>query len=141
MALICDTGGIYALYDADDAYHESVKAAVDAEAGPLVLPVVLLAEIDYLLITRLGVDAAIDFLESVELGAFTLSDLTAEDVTRCLELVRQYHDLPLGIADAAVVATAERLRVQRILTVDHRHFRTVRPQIFDYFILLPTDQE
>ena len=68
MALICDTGAVYALYDADDVHHAAAKNTVEAEAGPLFLPTVLLAEIDYLLTTRLGVDAALEFLESIELA-------------------------------------------------------------------------
>src|SRR5262249_14304991 len=46
------------LYDADDAHHAAIKAVVENEPGPLFLPVVLLAEIDYLLSTRLGQEAA-----------------------------------------------------------------------------------
>ena len=46
MALICDTGGVYALYDADDAYHVAVRAVVEAESGPLFLLTILLAELD-----------------------------------------------------------------------------------------------
>lgn len=114
---------------------------VEAEPGPLFLPTVLLAEIDYLLTDRLGTDAALDFVESVELGAFTLLELADDDVSRCRELIHQYRDLPLGIADASVMAAAERLRLQRILTVDERHFRTVRPRPFDHFILLPADND
>jgi predicted nucleic acid-binding protein len=139
MAIVCDTGGIYALYEADDAHHSGVKAVVEAEPGPLYLPVVLLAEIDYLLNERLGIEAALDFLESVEQEAFTLVELRAEDVRRCRELVSQYRDMPLGIADAAVVAAAEWLRIQRVLTVDERHFRVVKPRLFDHLILLPAD--
>ena len=40
MALICDTGGVYALYDADDLHHNATKAVVEAEPGPLFLPLV-----------------------------------------------------------------------------------------------------
>jgi uncharacterized protein len=108
MALICDTGGVYALYDADDAHHGAVKEVVEAEQGPLFLPVVLLAEIDYLLSTRLTVDAALDFLESVEQGAFILLPLPAHDIARCRELMNQYRDLRPGVADASVVVAAER---------------------------------
>ncbi len=88
MALICDTGAVYALYDADDAHHASSTAVVEAEPGPLFLPVILLAEIDYLLTTRLGADAALDFLQGVEAGAFTLVPLASEDLRRCRELER-----------------------------------------------------
>ena len=141
MALICDTGAVYALYDADDAHHAAAKAVVENEAGPLLLPVVLLAEIDYLLTTRLGTDAALDFLDSVATGAFTLVDLSPEGRAHCRELVRQYRGLPLGLADASVVATAERLRIQRVFTVDERHFRAIQPRGLGHFVLLPADRE
>jgi len=140
MAIICDTGGVYALYDADDRHHLVARQVIEAEPGARFLPVVLLAEIDYLLTARLGVDAALDFLQSVEAGAFTLLDLTPEDLARCRELVGQYRDLPLGIADASVVAAAERLRIQRVFTTDERHFRAVKPSAFEHLILLPADR-
>jgi predicted nucleic acid-binding protein len=139
MALVCDTGPVYALYDADDAHHATVKAAIEAEPGPLFLPVILLAELDYLLHVRLGIDAALDFLESIEQGSFTLVLVTREDLSRCRELMTQYRDLGLGLADCSVIATAERLGIQRILTVDERHFRAVQPRRFSHFILIPAD--
>jgi predicted nucleic acid-binding protein len=139
MALICDTGGVFGLYDADDAQHAAIKAVVENEPGPLFVPVVLLAEIDYLLSTRLGQDAALDFLESVEQGAYLLVPMLADDLSRCLELIKQYRDLQLGISDAAVAAAAERLRLPRLLTLDERLFRAIKPRGLGHFILLPKD--
>jgi uncharacterized protein len=52
-------------------------------------------------------------------------------------LVRQYADLPLGGTDAAVIATAERLGVTGVATVDRRHFTIVRPRHTHGFTLLP----
>ena len=141
MAVVCDTGAIYALYDADDEHHLACRSVVEAERGPLFLPVVLLAEIDYLLTACLGGAAALEFLESIEADAFTLVDLSSEDLSRSRELVAQYHDLPLGIADASVVATAERLQIQRLFTVDQRHFRAIQPRGQGHFIILPADAE
>jgi predicted nucleic acid-binding protein len=132
-------GAIFALYDADDAHHGAVKSFVETEPGPLFLPVVLLAEIDYLLSTRLNQDAALEFLESVEQGAFTLVPLLVEDLARCRELINQYRDLNPGIADASVATAAERLGISRLLTLDERHFRTIKPRGLSHFILLPTD--
>jgi predicted nucleic acid-binding protein len=129
------------LYDADDVHHAACRALLEAERGPLFLPIVLLAEIDYLLSTRLGVDAALEFLESIESGAFTLVDLSRDDVVRCRELISQYRDLPIGLADASVVTTAERLQIQRVFTVDQRHFRTIQPRGLGHFIILPADRE
>jgi len=138
--VICDTGGVYALYDADDRHHDACKRIIEREPGPLYLPVVLLAEIDYLLTARLGVNAVADFLKSVEEGAFTLVPLPLEDVRRCRELTAEYRDLPLGLADATVVAAAERLKLHRILTVDQRHFRTVQSRALGPFVILPADE-
>ena len=141
MTIICDTGAVYALYDADDMHHSAAKAVVEAEAGPLFLPVVLLAEIDYLLTSRLGTDASLDFLESVASGAFTIVAPSSEDLGRCRELILQYRSLSLGLADATVVATAERLRIGRVFTVDQRHFRAIQPRGLGHFVILPADQE
>ena len=49
----------------------------------------------------------------------------------------QYADLPLGMADASLVALAERHNAREIATLDHRHFSVVRPKHVDSFILLP----
>jgi predicted nucleic acid-binding protein len=139
MALICDTGGVYALFDADDAHHFAVREAVAAETGPLYLPAVLLAELDYLLTTRLGMAAELDFLDSLLEGEYVLIHPTAGDLLRCREVITQYHDMNLGLADASVVATAERLGIPRLLTVDERHFRVIQPNNLSHFILLPAD--
>ena len=80
MAVVCDTGAVYALYDADDEHHPACKAVVENERGPLFLPAILLVEIDYLLTTRLGVDASVEFLESIESGAFNLVQVNSEDL-------------------------------------------------------------
>jgi predicted nucleic acid-binding protein len=139
MALNCDTSGVYALYDANDAEHAAVSAVVEAEPGPLLLPIILLAEIDYLFQRRLGPDAALEFIEAVEQGDFSLVPLTGPDFMRCRELVVQYRDLQIGLADATIVAAAERLEVFRLLSFDQRHFRAITPRNFSHFLLLPAD--
>ena len=140
MAVVCDTGAVYALYDADDQHHEECKAVISSERGPFFLPATLIAEIDYLLTSRLGSDATLDFLESIQSDAFTLVGLMKEDLVRCRELVAKYRDLPLGLADASVVSTAERLGLQTLFTVDQRHFRAVQPRGFGHFVILPADR-
>jgi len=139
MALICDTSGVYALYDTDDAQHEATAKLIKAEPGPLLLPVILLAEIDYLLNRRLGHDAAFEFIEAVERGDFTLVALSTADFVRCREVVAQYRDLEIGLADATIVAAAERLNVARLLTQDQRHFRAITTRNLSHFFLLPAD--
>ncbi len=140
MALIADTGAIYSLYDAEDAYHDAVSEVVDGDPGPILVPMALLAEIDYLLREHLGVRAELDFLDSLKSGALGLEPLTPEDLKRCRELVSRYRDMELGLADAAVVATAERRGIYRLLTLDQRHFRVVRSKSGKPFTILPADR-
>jgi predicted nucleic acid-binding protein len=102
------------------------------------VPTALLAEIDYLLREWLGVDAELAFLASLKLGAFQLEEFTKADLLRCEELLSIYRDLDLGLADAAVVATAERLKVNTVLSLDERDFRAVRSKLGP-FRLLPAD--
>ena len=138
MSLVADTGGILALHDADDRYHTAARRVVEAEMGPIVVPTAILGELDYMLRELVGIDAELDLLDNLARGAYTLEPFTQADLHRCQELITTYRDLDLGIVDAAVVATAERLGIQSILTVDERHFRAVRPKS-GYFTLLPAD--
>lgn len=91
----------------------------------------------YLLATRLGTVPEIRFLGDLAGGAFTVEPVAAADWLRIAELVARYRDLPLGTVDASVVATAERLGITEIATVDQRHFSVLRPAHVDAFTLLP----
>lgn len=139
MAIVADSGGIYGLYDRRDAAHAALRRVVERERDRMVIPCVVLGEIDYLLRVRLGTQALVQFLSDLDQGAFSVEALGAEDFRRCAALLRKYGDLDLGLCDCAVVAIAERLGVNRILTVDQRDFRAVRPAHGKTFRLLPAD--
>ncbi|HLK21434.1 MAG TPA: PIN domain-containing protein [Bryobacteraceae bacterium] len=138
MALIADSGAIYALYDSRDRHHAAVVAMLD-ESETIILPMAILAEIDYLLRVRLGNRAVLRFLEGIQSGGYLLEPLTATDLIRCVSLIQTHADLNLGLADASVIATADRLDVARILTVDERHFRAIRSSKGSSFKLFPAD--
>ncbi len=139
MALIADSGAVYGLYDRRDRHHKPLRKAIESERGAILIPVAILAEIDYLLRFKLGVRAELDFLNDVLAGAFTLEPFALADLARSRELIEQYRSLDLGLADAAVISAAERLRVRRILTVDERDFRAVPAFDGTPFTLLPAD--
>ena len=139
MALVADSGAIFALYDKRDRHHSAVVKVLDRERGLVIVPAAILGELDYMLREHLGVQAEIDFIESLISGAFTLESLTKADMARCHELITAYGNLDLGLADAAVIATAERLEIDRILTLDERDFRAVRSKRGKPFALLPAD--
>ena len=86
----------------------------------------VITEVTYLLGTRLGADAEIRFLGDLASGALIPEPVVAADWLRIAELVSKYRDLPLGTADASVIAAAERLGVNDIATIDRRHFAVVQ---------------
>jgi predicted nucleic acid-binding protein len=96
MAVVADSGALYALYDASDAHHLSVRDVVENEPGAIIVPMAILAEVDYLLREYLGVSAELDFLDSLSSGAFTLEPFTPADLVRCRELVAKYRSLDLA---------------------------------------------
>lgn len=135
--LIVDTGVLLAAADLSDPHHDRCAALVDAEPGRLVTTAMVVAEACYLIDRQLGPEAEALFVDSIANGDLEIEQLSDADWRRIGILIRQYASLPLGGTDASVVAVAERLTVQRIATLDHRHFRVVRPDSIGYFELLP----
>lgn len=97
----------------------------------------MITEVVYLIGTRLGPEPEVRFLGDLAAGEFTVEPVAAADWLRIAELVSQYQDLPLGSVDASVVATAERLGIHQIATVDRKHFSIVRPAHASSFDLVP----
>lgn len=137
MALILDTGPLLAALDAADPDHEpSARLLVDS-AEDLLVPALVLAEVDYWCHERLGGAAWLSFLDDVLAGAYQVRPPVDADLARARELQATYADLRLGVVDASVVALAERLRLRRVATLDRRRFAVVRPAHVDAFELLP----
>jgi predicted nucleic acid-binding protein len=101
------------------------------------VPQLVIAEVTYLVETRLGWASEVRFLGDLASGNLITEPVHAGDWMRIAELVSRYHDLPLGTVDASVVALAERLGVRAVATLDRRHFTVVRPKHLPAFELLP----
>ena len=120
-----------------DKYHETCTTRLEDHPGPVLVPALVVLEVCQVLASRRGTRSESSFLNSVAAGELRLVDLTNADYGRCAELVTRYADLPLGTADASVIAVAERLNVAEIATLDRRHFSIVRPKHVPAFTLLP----
>ena len=138
MALLVDSGPLYALADRGDAHHERVRRFWRENTDPMLVPVTVLPEVCYLLERNLGAGAEARFLDSFVQGDLHWEALTVADARRSTELIRAYADNGLGFVDASIVAMAERLNITRVLTLDLRHFRQVRPRHCPAFELLPS---
>jgi predicted nucleic acid-binding protein len=124
--ILLDTGGLLAAIDRSQAQHVGAAQALRRARGPLLLSPFVLAELDYLLTTRVGIDAQRALLEEVARGAYRLEPFTPEDVAAAASVVQRYQDLRIGLADASIVVLADRHRVLEVLTLDHRHFEALR---------------
>ena len=137
---LLDTSGLLAAVDASQRHHAQCAAVVAAAKGPLLLSPFVLAELDYLIATRVGPTAQADLLEEVVRGAYRLETFGAADVALAREVIARYPELRLGLADASIVVLAARHGTRDVLTLDQRHFRTVRTLDRKRFRLLPTDR-
>ena len=135
MAVLVDTGILYALADADDRWHDPASAWLEDVSELLIVSVTALPEVASLLHTRLGAAAELAFVQSLSAGELEVEDLRRTDLTRCSEMMRRYPEI--GFVDASIVAMAERLRIEGIATTDRRHFEIIRPKHTRAFTLLP----
>lgn len=121
--LTLDTSGLVAIIHRNDTSHDQAIHVLEAERGPLVIPVAIMSEIAYFLEERGGPRGILLLLQDISDGAYTL-DCGDNDTERIQQLVSRYADLGLGFADSAVIACAER-RAGRVFTFDKRHFPVV----------------
>jgi predicted nucleic acid-binding protein len=137
VALVCDTGPLLAALDAADPDHERCARLLTDATEDLIVPALVLGELDYWCSRRLGSDAWLIFLDDLLAGAYRLEPPTGVDLARCQELQRHHADLALGVVDASVIALVERLAEPKVATLDQRHFRAVRPSHVEALELLP----
>jgi predicted nucleic acid-binding protein len=132
---VVDTGPLYAVADRSDLDHARSLAVLQRRDLELVIPALAVAEVCYLLAERLGAAVEAAFLRG--LARFNVQPPHPDDWARIADLVQRYASFPLGGVDASVVALAERLGTDLVVTLDERHFRAIRPQHCAAFRLLP----
>jgi len=116
-----------------------VERLLRAEAGPIVVPAPVSAEVDYLLARRVGEHARQAFLDDLADGRFVVECLREHEYRVVAQLERRYADLAPGLADLSIVVLAQRVGTRRIATFDERHFRALRPLDDGAFIVMPRD--
>ena len=139
--ILCDTSGLLAAYDQQEPSGAAVRELPDALTGILVVSPFVLAELDYMLLSRAGVQGKLTLLKDLPDNVYQVAAFAAQDAVRVARLVDQYADLKLGISDAhtMILAAPERYGTTRVLTFDQRHFRAVKPPQGGVFTVLPAD--
>jgi predicted nucleic acid-binding protein len=135
--MLCDTGPLVALLDENDPAHlECVDILSNFPSGPLYTTWPCVAEAMYLLHRNFGFPAQEALWNMIDNGRVSLSALENRDVINMRDLMRLYRDTPMDLADASLVAVAERLKTKRIFTLD-RHFHVYRFKGKHAFEVLP----
>ena len=137
MALILDTGPLYASLDRRDEHHIPCRRLIENTNETLIIPAPVLVEVDYWIHTRLHVGIMTAFLDDVVAGAYQIEELQPGDYERIRDLCDRYADSDIGFVDAAVLTVVERLNEPKLATLDHRHFGFLRPRHVDALELLP----
>jgi len=133
--ILIDAGPLVALLDADDKYHDRCVHVLTSIRETMVTVWPAFTEAMYFLrISNKLQDLLWQVLES---GTLRIADLDAGDCARMRFLMRKYRDLPMDLADAALVRVAEREKISRVFTIDRRDFEAYRPAGIRRFEILP----
>lgn len=135
--MIVDTSALLAFFDTDEPDHDAVSRIIDAAPEPLVVSPYVVAELDYLVGSRLGVAAELAVLTELAGGAWDLAPFGTEDLAEAASVIEHYADQSIGVADASNMVLAARHQTRIIVTLDRRHFDVVRPLGGGRFTILP----
>ena len=137
MALVVDTGPLYAALDRGDSSHESCRDLLHQFRRDLLIPAPVLVEVDQLAYSRRREREFNLLLADIVDGAYDIEDLLPQDYERVHDLMLRYADASIGFVDAAVLAVVERLGETTLATLDRRHFGLMRPAHVASIELLP----
>ncbi len=135
--IIADTSGLIAFFSESGPQHDAVVEWLDKHDPVMVVSPYVIAEVDYLVATRRGVEAELAVLTELSGGAYELAAIDAEDLAKATRVVRRYADLGIGLADASLAVLAQRYRTRTILTLDRKHFSVMRPLDGGLFTIVP----
>lgn len=124
--------------DRDEPHHRQCRSLIETQVEAPLIPSPVLVEVDHLLYSRNGPDAAlISLFEDIRAGVYRVENLQVADYVRVSELLSQYSDFNVGFVDASVLSIVERLGEVSLATLDRRHFSVLRPKHVAALRLLP----
>ena len=122
--IVVDTGPLVALFDPQDREHDRCVTTLKRIREPIATTTPVLTEAFHMLgPASIGADRLRDFIEN---GGMSVWFFNRTSLTRAFELMEQYADHPMDLADASLVAAAEALSTRRVFTIDRKDFSTYR---------------
>lgn len=137
MAVLIDTSFLVALAVPTDRNYRLAQAAYPLLNTVMVLPIPVLPELFYMVMTRVNYATAVRSYNFLNGAGFQVEALTPQDRNRMSEIMDKYADVEFDFVDMAIMALSERLNITRVCTFDRRDFSIYRPTHCDYLELLP----
>jgi predicted nucleic acid-binding protein len=137
--IILDTNVLLAYFVGDDPNHRRAVKTVEDNAGRLVVSPFVVAELDYLVMSRWGVNSELAMLEELCEGEYEFPVMGQRDLMACHGVLAGYPDQRIGVTDASLVVLADRYRTSRIATFDRRYFDVLRTMDGKPFEIVPAD--
>ena len=134
--ILIDTGPIVAFFDKDDRFHAVCTDILKEIHEPLMTTWPVITECFFLLDFSWQVQE--DLWTFLLRGGIDIHPLQKEHRMKCRDLMKRYHDLPMDLADATLVALADALNVSKVFTLDHKDFSVYRFQQKKQFTLIPS---
>ncbi|MCL4377169.1 MAG: PIN domain-containing protein [Actinobacteria bacterium] len=131
-----DTSAVISMIDRGNNMHDEIKELVLKEENLCIIPSPVVTEVCQLLKYRFGGKFEINFLNEILSTSLIMELLKFEDISRIMEILSKYEDLNIGYVDSSIVAIAERLGTNKILTLNKKHFSIIIPSGFKYFDIL-----
>lgn len=124
--ILVDIGAWLALLDRGDLYHKACSEFFRTNREPLITTYPVLVECVHLMFRQVGVARTLVWVETLARAGVEVFVMRTDHLTRLSELMRQYADLPMDLADASLVLLAEENQEGRIVSTDQRDFHTYR---------------
>lgn len=137
--IVVDTSALLAFYNPNDVYHQAVVKVISNTNEELVTNQFVLAELKYLLSTRFGLRQELEVMTDLVSGAYLIDSLTKEELNESITVIHKYQKLNIGLTDASLLVLSEKYSTRKILTLDRRHFRSLRTSKNKALTLLPQD--
>lgn len=135
--IIADTSALLAFFNRADPNRHAVADAIELDPHAPVISPYVIAELDYLMMERWGVDRELAVIQELVDGAWDFPAIDVADLGRAAQIVERYRDQAIGITDASIVVLADRYETRTVLTLDHRHFDVLRPLSGGRFKVVP----
>ena len=135
--IIVDTGVLYSFFVADDPDHLQAKDIVTSPHELIIVSPLVIAEIDYFILRRVGPSAEKAMLLELSQGLYEIPTFQIRELDACRSIIDKYSDQDLGATDASLVVYAEMYKTTTIATFDRRHFTVLRSSKGEPFTLLP----